>query len=435
MIDKVREAGIIGAGGAGFPTHIKFSGEYETIIINGAECEPLLEKDQYIMRNFAPLLAKTAKTLLQQSGAKRVVFALKAKYEDEINALNACLEEGVYLHKLSDYYPAGDEQEIVFSVLGRTVPAGGIPLDVKAVVVNVETLYNIGLALENRPVIEKYLTITGEVKNPCTIKTSIGTKLSDLLKIAGGTTVDKFVVIEGGVMTGKLVTNLDEPVKKTTSGFIVLPMWHPAVTRRLQDISNLVRIASSACTQCRFCTDLCPRYLLGHPLEPHKIMRTTYHTSWGTIQTLNSSFLCSDCGICELYACPMGISPRTIIQRIKKNMVDRGFKSYSKKNVFPLKEKEFRRIPKNMLIERLQLGKFDRKGLPFIETSELSDEYVIPLNQHIGKQATPVVEVGKVVKRGELVAAGGEEGVSANYHSPIDGVIERTDGIVVIRRK
>lgn len=435
LLSAIKDAGVIGAGGAGFPTHIKFSGKYETIIVNGAECEPLLEKDQHIMKTYPEFLVRTLKYILEKSGAIRGIFAVKAKYRECVEALKPFASDGVSLYLLGDYYPAGDEQEIVYSVSGKVVPPGGIPLDVGVVVTNVETLYNIGRALEGNPVLEKYLTVTGAVKNPCTIKVPVGTPFSEILKVVGGATSTNFSVIEGGVMTGKLIKDLNSPVKKTTSAFILLPYGHPALQRRLQDINRLVRIASSACTQCRFCTDLCPRYLLGHPLEPHKIMRTTYHTAWGTIETLKSAFLCCDCGICELYACPMGISPRTIIQRMKASLVERGIRFDGKRMVEPRSEKDFRRVPKSILINRLQLFEYESAGAPFADLKIVPSEVIIPLDQHIGKPATPIVNAGDKVRARQLVAIAPDEGIGASYHSPVDGVVVRVDGEIVIRRE
>ena len=158
----IYEAGIIGCGGAGFPTHAKYNGTIETIIINGAECEPLLQTDRYLMRNKARELIQAADMLLRETGAGRCVIALKHSYTREIKALEEAIHSfssSVSLHRLESFFPAGDEQTIVYEVTGNVVPPGGIPLNVGCVVSNAATLFCIYEAMEGRPYTQKYLTV------------------------------------------------------------------------------------------------------------------------------------------------------------------------------------------------------------------------------------------------------------------------------------
>ena len=165
IISKIREAGIVGEGGAGFPTHVKVNCKAECVIANGAECEPLLRVDQQIMQYFPDRVVDGVVKLMEQTGAPRGVIALKDHYHDAIAALNKVIADkpGVELHIMKSTYPAGDEQQIVYSVMKRVVPTGGLPLDVGAVVSNVSTLADISRAMEDQPVTEKYVTVTGAV--------------------------------------------------------------------------------------------------------------------------------------------------------------------------------------------------------------------------------------------------------------------------------
>lgn len=179
LTEIIKEAGIVGCGGAGFPTHAKYSGgPVETIIVNGAECEPLLQTDRYLMRNCARKLIRTADRIKEETGAKEFIIALKAAYTREIESLERAIEElgsSVKLHKLQSFFPAGDEQTIVYEVTGRVVPPAAIPLSVGCVVSNVATIYGIGDAFEGEPFTRKFLTVTGEVAHPTILRVPVGT--------------------------------------------------------------------------------------------------------------------------------------------------------------------------------------------------------------------------------------------------------------------
>ncbi|MCX7766812.1 MAG: electron transport complex protein RnfC, partial [Candidatus Sumerlaeia bacterium] len=150
IVKAIRQAGIVGAGGAGFPTYVKLSARVEYLLINGAECEPLLAVDQILMEKYAQELVKTAETLRQLTGARMAIFCLKQKYETARKALEESARhyKHLKLHLLEDIYPAGDEQVLVYDTLGLIVPEGGIPLQVGVVVINVETLFNVYQALD-----------------------------------------------------------------------------------------------------------------------------------------------------------------------------------------------------------------------------------------------------------------------------------------------
>ena len=244
-VEDVARAGVVGAGGAGFPTHVKLAAEADTVLVNAAECEPLLHKDKEVLREYAHAVIEGTAAAMQLVGAERGVFGIKEKYAEVIDLLRPELPRNMQVAPLRDAYPAGDEFILVYDVLGRVIPPGGIPLAVGAVVVNVETAMNVSLAAD-RPVTEKYLSVAGAVAEPVTLRVPIGITLSECIAAAGGpVTADPHYIV-GGAMMGYLEENHQALVDKTTGGVIVLPGDHVVVRRRRQDWRQIVRIGRSA---------------------------------------------------------------------------------------------------------------------------------------------------------------------------------------------
>ncbi|HVI43170.1 MAG TPA: propanediol utilization protein, partial [Anaerovoracaceae bacterium] len=181
LIQSVREAGIVGAGGAGFPTHVKLASKAEYFILNGAECEPLLRVDQQLIKAYAREMIAGIKLVMATIGAKNAFVAIKGKHKEAIKAVKDCIDDNcISVIVLEDFYPAGDEQVLVYEVLKRVVPELGIPLKVGCVVMNTETVLNIYNSTLQNPVIDTYLTVTGKIKNPVTLKLPIGTSVRDV---------------------------------------------------------------------------------------------------------------------------------------------------------------------------------------------------------------------------------------------------------------
>ncbi len=168
---------------------------------------------------------------------------------------------------LGDFYPSGDEYELVYTATGRLIPPAGIPLQVGCVVNNVETLYNVHLAEQGTPVTEKFLSVCGAVKEPKSFWAPVGTPFRELLAMAGGATVSDFGIFISGIMMGTLTFDLDDVVTKTTGGLIVLPRDHYLMTRKTRPQEEMNHIGKSACDQCSYCTEFCPRYLLGYEVH------------------------------------------------------------------------------------------------------------------------------------------------------------------------
>ena len=436
IVEKIRNAGVVGAGGAGFPTHVKVNATVDTVLVNGASCEPLLMSDPYLLETETETVIHGLEAVLDCTGAGRGVICLKGKHPKAMAAVRAAVAKNpkgrLEVFELGDFYPAGDEQVLVREVLDRTVPEGGIPLQVGAVVSNVESLYNVALAMDDRPTTHRYVTVTGEVKNRMLVKVPVGTLVSDVIDFAGGPAIADFKVVDGGPMMGRVLPDMGQPVSKTTSGLIVLPPDHTVVARKIMDPARVRRITNTICCQCSQCTDLCPRNLLGHSLHPHKLMRVL------DSQVLSSpmareALLCSECGICEKFACPMMVSPREVNAQIKKALMQTGARwEASGKTPVSHPFRDSRRVPTKRLMQRLDVTRYDTH---FDSVSEFSAPRVkIALKQHIGAPAVCVVSLGDRVKKGDLIGEIPENKLGARVHASIDGLVEAiVDGLVTIK--
>ncbi len=429
LIEKIYEAGVVGAGGAGFPTHVKYDCETEYLIINGAECEPLLQTDKFLMREYPEEILEAVSLVAENIGAKKIYFATKKKYTQEVDCLRRIIEDKGYqnieLFLMDSYYPAGDEQIMLYEITGRIVPEGGIPLQVGAVVTNVGTLFNSYRAVNNIPVTDKYVSVLGEVKEPRIIKVPIGTSVKNCIEAAGGSIINDYAVILGGPMMGSNLLNAEiehAVITKTDGAVIVVPRDNFVIERNRQSIEHIKNKAKAACIQCTLCTEYCPRYLIGHELEPHRIMRALAYNEESEV--LKEAKLCCECGICELYACPMGLSPR-LVNVYFKDKIDEKFESGQEElKAHPMRD--YRKIPTARQTARLNLDKYDHQ--PLAETIEIEVEEVrIPLKQHIGASAVFALTEKAEVKKGQIIAEAKEDSLSTNIHASLDGKIEEVN--------
>ena len=435
IIEKIRAAGVVGAGGAGLPTHVKADAKVDTVLVNGASCEPLLMSDPYLMETGIDTMLRGLHAMIDCTGAGRGVICLKGKHTKALETVRAAVAKDttgrLEVFELKDFYPAGDEHVLVHEVLGRIVPERGIPLQIGAVVANVETLYNVALAMDDTPVTHRYLTVGGEIKRPGVLLAPVGALVSEVLAFAGGPTIADYCVVDGGPMMGRVLPSTDVPIGKTTSGLLVLPPDHTVTARKIMDPARVRKITNSICCQCSLCTDMCPRKLLGHSLHPHKLMRVTDPKAVDGIA--REALLCSECGICEKFACPMMVSPREVNAQIKKSLMQAGVRwEAPAKTLAPHPFRQARAIPTKRLVQRLDLVKYDvHPGW----IGEFSPSVVrMPLDKHIGAPAIPVVAAGARVKRGDLIGEIPEKAMGARVHAGIDGMVESVmDGMITIR--
>ena len=432
--ELLRENGVVGAGGAGFPTYAKLDKKADTLILNCAECEPLLRLHRQVLKRYTYEILSTLNQISKILGVKSVCIGIKASYKEAVEALNAEIGsfDNMRLCTLPEIYPAGDEVVLTYETTGRVVPAGQIPLSVGVTVLNVETVYNVYCALEGKPVTHKYVTIIGEVKNPVTLYAPIGTPIEKLIEAAGGVTITDPAYLMGGPMMGRLGSPA-EPVTKTTNAVLVLPKNMPLVQRKLSKTSIDIRRAMSACCQCNYCTSLCPRHLLGHPIDPSSFMLAASHgVTSDTDPYVNAAF-CSGCGLCEAYSCNQSLSPRALLAATKSALREKGVKPPQNPEMSEVDAtRPLRQIPVSRLRARLGLNPYN-KSAPISEQEIKAKRLTISLSQHIGAPAVAIVKKDDKVTANQMIAKPQENALSVGIHSPINGTVAQvTDKNIII---
>jgi Na+-translocating ferredoxin:NAD+ oxidoreductase RnfC subunit len=407
----------------------------DTIIANGAECEPLLHKDAVIMEEHAADLVRGMQLAMEAVGATDGVIGIKAKKQHAVEAVNAAVQgTRVRVQLLGDYYPAGDEYDLVYNVTGRLIPPQGIPLNVGVVVNNVETFVNIAKAAKGKPVTHKMLTIAGAVRSPVTLRVPLGTTYRDCLAAAGGLTTDDPVLVIGGLMMGQTTDDLDTPITKTTTGVVILPRSHHVIQRKLKPNKVQAQIGKSACDQCRYCTEYCPRFLLGYAVEPHQVMRSLAFTATGADYFNQWASLCCACGLCTLYACPEELYPKEACDDAKAAMRRVNLKWSGPTTVKPHPMHDGRRVPIKTLTKKLHVQDYDLPA-PLRTDGVSPSRLVLPLKQGAGTTCQPKVRVGDRVSAGQIIAEPPPNALGAVLHAPLAGrVREVTEQQVVLER-
>ena len=438
LVEKIRAAGVVGAGGAGFPTHVKMNAKADTVLINGASCEPLLCADIHLMETCGQDIIKGLGLVMDAVGAPGAMIGIKAKHEHTLAILEKLLADPILtekrrisIFKMKDFYPGGDEHVLVNEATGRIVPQGGIPLEVGVVVSNAESMFNIAKAWDGKPVTHRTLNVAGEVVRPIVVRVPVGTPVSHVLKLAGGMKRPDCRVIDGGPMMGRVLDSTAAYVSKTTSGLIVLPREHNVIQGKIADIERLMRVTRLACCQCSLCTDLCPRNQLGHNLQPHLIMRSLALP--GDHPVREQALLCSECGICEKWACPMGLSPREVNRAIKQQLKIRP-SEVGGANLARHPYTDFRRVPVKRLLGRLDLLQYDVHPAPMADPAD-PDQVGLYLGRHIGAPAKPVVAKGEVVTLGQVVGEIPEKALGARVHSSVQGRVIAVDSEKILVKK
>lgn len=292
----VKEVGIVGMGGAAFPTHVKLTPpegkKFETIILNGAECEPYLTIDDRIMIEQAEKVVYGLRALLKATGAEKGYIAIEENKPQAIEAISDAIKNynNIELVSLEVKYPQGGEKQLIKAVLDKEVPVGGLPVDIGALVNNVYTAAAVADAVrEGKPLFERGITVTGKgIKEPKNLIVKIGTTFREVIEQCGGLTDDAAKIISGGPMMGRAVADLDEVVTKGTSGILVLTE------------SEVELVEEKTCIKCARCVDACPMYLM-----PNYLANYARKGMLEEAENLNL-FNCIECGCCS-YVCPSRI--------------------------------------------------------------------------------------------------------------------------------
>ena len=434
----IKENGIVGAGGAGFPTYMKIDKRANTILMNCAECEPLLRLHRQLLKERAQEIVKTFAMIADVVEAEEAIIGIKEEYKSTIEALNQYvpLYPKVKIQLLPGAYPMGDEVVLIYEATGKVISPGGLPIEAGVAVFNVETVYNVYRAVEkSKPVVDKVVTVVGEVENPITVRVPLGTQLSDVIAMAGGEKEigKELVYLVGGPMMGRIGNRYDS-VTKTTNAILVLPEDHVIIQKKRIPSSISMKRAASSCCQCQMCTDLCPRHNLGHPIEPHRFMQAMSNHKVEDLDAFLNLFFCTGCGLCEMFSCPQGLAPRTLIDQCKTGLRQAGITAPKGIKPAPVREsREYRKAPENRLEARLGLSKYETKA-PLDNMVRPVDRVRIPFSQHIGAPAVCAVAKGDNVTRGQVIA-NAAQGLSVPVHASVCGVVtDITDRYVEITR-
>ena len=430
----MRSAGLVGAGGAGFPSYAKLAEGADTLLINGSECEPLLYTDLAILSNEMTAVLAGARAILTETGIPRAHLVVKAHTAARLALADGeQLAEGITVRVLPDVYPIGDELSLIYEALGRSVAPGSLPISVGVIVYNVETLWGLGNALlTGKPLTEKWLTVGGAVKAPTVLRVPIGMRVAELFSRLGIEPGEDEIVLDGGPSMGKPIRVSDSVVTKTTKGLLVLPRALDTVSAKLANTRLATARAETACCGCSRCTDLCPRHLLGYPLEPHKMVRAAVNAAAANPALVLSATLCCGCGICESLACSQGISPRTVINGFKAMLAEKRLRYTAKEAPIPAPERPGRMIPSGKWASTLGVSRFDRVA-PYGGEIRDPEKVEIPLNRQIGLASIPTVQNGDTVKLGDMIARAAD-GLSVPQHASISGRVTLSDNKITISK-
>ena len=428
----MQQFGIVGAGGAGFPSYAKLAEGADLLLINGSECEPLLYTDYVILKNELTMVLSGISTVLEHTGIKRAYIAVKAHTAKRLGmAEGERLADKIYVRVLPDVYPMGDEISFIYEATGRLVKPGKLPITAGAIVYNVETMYNLGRAVRfSRPVTEKWLTVGGDIESPTVVRVPVGAKVSDLLRALNIRLDEKHTVIDGGPSMGKIINPQTYAVGKTTKAILILPNDTEAVKSKTMNVKMAIARAETACCQCTRCTDMCPRNMLGYPLEPHKMVRTAMGVAEVMPQMVISATLCCGCGICESLACSQGISPRAVIENYKALLAQSKLRFNADGEYNVRAEREYRMIPSQKWTSTLGVTKFDRVADYSGEIDEF-ERVEIPLSRHIGAPSIPTVADGDTVAKGQMIARAAN-GLSLPQHASLSGIVTLGNDKIII---
>lgn len=437
--EVVFEAGIVGAGGAGFPTHKKFSKDVEQIIVNAAECEPLMMVDHYVLEHHFGAMVSALEILLDAMGAKEAIIGIKGKNMHLLDKkiLRSLDGTRVKVKEIPDIYPAGDEVVLTYETTGKIIPEGSIPIMVGVMVINAETVLNIHRAIENgEKNITKYVSIGGDVDRDIVVEVPLGMKISEMLSIAGYDNLEGKALINGGPMMGNLVDLDTDVVTKTTKGILIFPETHSIIQKRRRPMSMTLKRAAAACCNCSMCSDVCPRFLLGYDIRVDKTLRAASHSEINHAESFTQAALCCGCGICSVIGCQQGLDPQAISMSVKAELAKQGYRRPNPKAPKEARpEREGRLIPSSVLIDRLGIRRYVKSEVKFENIKFNPKTVYIQLSQHVGKPATPTVSVGDSVKVGDCVARTDENALGTTMHASISGKVkEITDRFVVIER-
>lgn len=428
----LQNAGIVGAGGAGFPTYAKLSDEADLLCVNCSECEPLMYTDFILNREEMAKIVKGAELIMAATNIKHTYLAIKVHRAEALGyADGQVLGENVSIKYLPSVYPIGDEIGLIYETTGRLIKAGNLPITAGVIVMNAETVYNAHEAIvSGKPLVEKWLTIAGDIPEKFTLKAPLGMRVSDIFKQLGIKVDSDHLIIEGGPSMGSISSPDRAVIKKTTKSILILPKTTRCVENKQSNIDDMLRRAASACCGCTRCTEMCPRYQLGYPLEPHKLIRAALNSAAEDYpELIATASLCCSCGVCAEVCC-QDISPKDVILNLKKILAKNKIKFVADKDYPVNPDRPYRMIKSSKWKDMLGVLKFD--AIPTYIPKKLTAQRVeIPTSQHIGAPSVPCVNVGDTVNEGDMIATAGQ-GLSVPQYASISGKVVSCDPTKIV---
>ena len=428
----LQNAGIVGAGGAGFPTYAKLSNEADLLCVNCSECEPLMYTDFILNREEMAKIVKGAELIMAATNIKHTYLAIKVHRAEALGyADGQVLGENVSIKYLPSVYPIGDEIGLIYETTGRLIKAGNLPITAGVIVMNAETVYNAHEAIvSGKPLVEKWLTIAGDIPEKFTLKVPLGMRVSDIFKQLGIKVDSDHVIIDGGPSMGSISSPDRAVIKKTTKSILIFPKTTRCVENKQSNIDDMLRRAASACCGCTRCTEMCPRYQLGYPLEPHKLIRAALNSAAEDYpELIATASLCCSCGVCAEVCC-QDISPKDVILNLKKILAKNKIKFVADKDYPVNPDRPYRMIKSSKWKDMLGVLKFD--AIPTYIPKKLTAQRVeIPTSQHIGAPSIPCVNVGDRVNEGDMIATAGQ-GLSVPQYASISGKVVSCDPTKIV---
>ena len=429
----LQKAGIVGAGGAGFPSYMKLAEGADTLCINCAECEPLMYTDYMLMQEEMDKIVKGAMLVMDYTGISITLIAIK-----EHRAHMLGFDEGqvlgtnVFVKLLPNVYPMGDEINLIYESTGRVIKPGCLPITSGVIVLNGETVYNIYEAVTNgSPVTEKWVTVGGDLADRYVIRVPVGMKVSELFKKLGVSVKDGYSVIDGGPSMGRIINLSRAVITKTTKSLLIIPNTKRCIQNKQVAMDDMLRRAASACCGCVRCTEMCPRHLLGYPIEPHKMIRAALNQAVVDYPELvKTASLCCSCGVCAEVCC-QEISPKDVILHLKGILAKNKERFVAGDEQYKVNgDRPYRMISSVRWEELLGIHKYDIVP-QYVPKKIKATRVEILMSQHIGAPSVPVVNVGDKVEVGQVIADCGA-GLSVAQHASISGTVVAQDATKIV---
>jgi Na+-translocating ferredoxin:NAD+ oxidoreductase RnfC subunit len=304
---------------------------------------------------------------------------------------------------------------------------------VGVIVLNGESAYNIALAVdEGEPVTEKWVTIGGNIQNRVVVRVPVGMRVADVFRTLNITVPEGHTVLDGGPSMGRKIRVATAVIGKTTKSLLILPDEAPAIAHKNTSIPDMLRRAASCCCGCSRCTEMCPRHLLGYPIEPHKMIRAANNDlAKKNPELIKAASLCCSCGVCAEVCC-QDISPKDVILSLKGLLAKNGLRYTTPKDTdfAPAADRAYHMIPSTRWESMLGVKRFDLAP-ELIDAPLTARQVEIALRAHIGAPSVPTVKIGDTVKKGEVIAAAAD-GLSLPQHASIDGKITLVDNAKIV---